>query len=63
MDERVVMDDPVRSRSVGESQHLMLARPSDQGIERPGDADARGQSTFDSGFDESRREEGERIVI
>jgi len=38
----------------------MLARPRDRRVEQAGDADPVWQSTFDGGFDQVRREEGER---
>jgi hypothetical protein len=40
---------------MGESQHLMLSRPSDRCIEQAGDADSARQSTVDGGFDEAPR--------
>jgi hypothetical protein len=49
------MDDPRLARSLRESQHLMLTRPSDRRVEQAGDADPTGQSAVDRCFDESRR--------
>jgi hypothetical protein len=46
--------------SIRQSQHLMLARPHSRRIEEASDSDPLRQSTFDSGFDEARRKEGQR---
>jgi hypothetical protein len=45
---------------VREPQHLVLVRPPDGRIEQAGNADPVRQPTFDGGFDETWREEGER---
>ena len=50
-----------RVASVGETEQLMLTRPRDRCIEEPGGTDSAWQPTIDSGLDEARREEDERV--
>jgi hypothetical protein len=49
----------VRRLSVSEPEHLVLLRPPDRRIKQAGNADPMRQSTFDGGFDETRRKERE----
>jgi hypothetical protein len=46
--------------SVRQPEPQVLARPRDRRVEQAGDADPVWQSAFDGGFDEARREEGQR---
>src|ERR1700722_10448121 len=49
-----------RVASVGETEQLMLTRPSDGRVEQAGNADATGEPAVDGRLDEVRCEEGER---